>query len=187
MLKLAKVFKNTIVGNGVQALNRFLTLLDKAIANCQKKAKDLARDFPVDLTTSDSEDSLNDEEGQKESKKRASSSQAEVSEAKRTKLDARSKDTTRAKEFLASGLSMTDFYNLSTRPLESPPPMNPKDFYKRHGNLANKAQKRALQSLSMKSKPVQRPEVFSELLAAKIEQDKERKQLASLLSREEDA
>jgi hypothetical protein len=34
MLQLAKVFKNTIVGNKVQVLNRFLVSLDKAIAEC---------------------------------------------------------------------------------------------------------------------------------------------------------
>ena len=71
--------------------------------------------------------------------------------------------------------------------------INAKDFYKRYSNLANKAQKQALQSLSRKTKPAQLKlaqkclKVFSKLLAAKIEQDKERRQLAGLLSCKEDA
>ena len=97
----------------------------------------MARDFLVDFTISDSEDSLNSEGNQ--NKKRASSSRAEVSDAKRIKLR-----ITCVEQFLASGLSLTNFYNLNNRVLKSPPLAIVKDFYKRYSNLANKAQKQAL-------------------------------------------
>ena len=119
-----------------------MVAFDKAIANCQKKAKDLARDLSINLIISDSEENNNRDNKGKKSKK-YTYSYIKESDAKYIKLRVRDK-LTRIKDFLASGLSLTNFYNLLTRPLKSLPLINAKDFYKRYGNLADKAQKRAL-------------------------------------------